>query len=142
MKPVFLFPVAALCVSAMLGAQNTSHIPVVSADGPTIVALFPNASKIPSNDLDGNEALNDFEFYAERVKEPLSRLGVQFAVLYGRSFRIRLGGKTVLYSQKDDTPIYYFVTLGKQPRVEHGVLTDADLLGLTKQYFAFSAKDN
>jgi hypothetical protein len=35
---------------------------------------------------------------------------------------------------------YYLVAPGKDPRVEYGVMTDADLLQLAKEYFGISAK--
>jgi hypothetical protein len=75
MKPVLSLPAVALCISAVLNAQHATRVPVVNADGPTIVAFFPNAPKIGSDGTDGNEALSDFEYYAERVKNPFNRLG-------------------------------------------------------------------
>src|SRR5277367_6826917 len=141
MKPVLWLSAVVLCISTMLNAQHTSGIPVVNADGPTIIAFFPNASKIGSNDADGNEALSDFENYAERVKKPLSQLGIQFTEEFDRSFRIRSGGETVLFTPKTDTPGYYLVARGKKPRIEYSVMTDADLLVLAKQYFGFPDKN-
>src|SRR5215471_5275792 len=109
MKRAFWLPAVLLFMSTMLDAQHASGIPVVSVDGPTIIAFFPNASKIGSNGADGNEALSDFEYYAERVKKPLSQRGIQFAEEFDRSFRIRSGSETVLFTPKADTLGYYLV---------------------------------
>ena len=138
MKSALWLPAAGLCLSAILDAQHTSVIPVVKADGPTIVAFFPNASQTRSDDQDSNEALSDFEFYANRAKEPLNRRGIEFTEQFGRSFRIRMGSQTRLFTPKPDTPGYYFVAHGKKPRVEYGVMTDTDLLDAAKQYFGFA----
>lgn len=35
---------------------------------------------------------------------------------------------------------YYFISPGKQPRVEYGVMTDDDLLHAAKEHFGTSTK--
>lgn len=142
MKPAYWLSAVLLCMSITSHAQHGSGIRIVDADGPTIIAFFPNAAKIGSNDADGNEGLSDFECYAERVKKPLSQRGIQLIEEVDRSFRIRSGGETVLFTPKTDTPGYYFVQRGKKPHVEYGVMTDVDLLALAKQYFEFPDKRN
>jgi hypothetical protein len=135
MKFVLWIQVAVWCVCANLDAQHSSVVPVVNADGPTIVAFFPSASQTRSDDADSNEALSDFEFYADRVKEPLNRLGIEFTEQFGRSFRIRSGSQSRLFTPKADRCGYYFIAHDKKPRIEYGVMTDVDLLALAKQYF-------
>lgn len=135
MKAAFWLPVIVSCMSTLLVAQRASSSTVVNADGPTIIAFFPDASKIGSDDADGNEALSDFEYYAERVKGPLSQRGIQFTVEFGHSFRIRSGSATVLFTPKAGTPGYYLAHRGKKPRIEYGVMTDVDLLVIAKEYF-------
>ena len=133
------FLAAALCTGTALDAQHTAGVPVVNADGPTVVAFFPNASKIGPNDVGGNEALSDFKHYAERVKKPLVQLGIQFTEEYGRSFRIRSGSKgAALFTRETGTPGYYFFAYGKKPRIEYGVKTDSDLLAVARQYFGLT----
>jgi hypothetical protein len=127
---------------SILSAQPPVRIPVVNVEGATIVAFFPNAAKIGSEDADGNEALSDFEFYAERLKKPLSKLGIQFSVQYGRSFRIHMGSNTTVFTPKADSPGYYLIALGRKPHIEYGVLTDSDLLPIAKQYFGTSRRSH
>lgn len=134
-------PAIALCVTAVLNAQHSTGVPFVNADRPTIVAFFPNAPKIGSDDTDENEALSNFKYYAERAKNPLNELGIQFTVLSDRSFRVRSNNKTFLFAPKDNVPGYYFVAHGKKPRIEYGVMTDTDLVDLAKQYFDFADKN-
>ena len=139
MKPAFWLP-ALFSISSILNghAQHAPRIPVVSADGPTIIAFFPIAAGIGSGDGDGNEALSDFEYYSERVTKPLSQIGIRFTEEFERTFRIRSGSENVVFTPKSGTPGYYFVQHGKKPRIEYGVMTDADILVLAKQYFGFS----
>ena len=138
MKPALWLPAVVLSIGTMLGAQHPPGVPVVNADGPTIIGFFPNASRVGSDDADGNEALSDFEFYAERVRKPLSELRIKFTEVFDRSFRIRSGSKTVMFTPKGDTPGYYFVQRGKKPRIEYGVMTDSDPLASAKQYFGLN----
>ena len=96
MKTAFWLVAVVLCISTILDAQHGSGISVVNADRPTIIAFFPNGSKIGSDDADGNEALNDFKYCAEHVKKPLSQRGIEFTEEFARSFRIRSGSESVL----------------------------------------------
>lgn len=129
---------AVLCSCTLLTAQQPGNIPVVNVEKPTIVAFFPNASRIGSQDADGNEALSDFEFYAERLREPLKDLGIGFSKQYGRSFRIRSSGHSTLFTPKKFMPGYYLIAPGRKPHIEYGVMTDTDLLSIAKQYFGKS----
>ena len=138
MRFVLCFLAAVLCSGTGLDAQNTAGVPVVNADGPTVVAFFPNASKIGSDDADGNEALSDFKHYASRVKKPFIQLGIRFTEEYGRSFRIRSGSESALFTRETGTPGYYFFAHGKRPRIEYGVRTDSDLLAVARQYFGLT----
>lgn len=124
-----------LCASTALDSQNTGGIPVVHANGPTVIAMFPNGSKMGASDADGSEALSDFQYYAMRVKKPLTQLGVQFTEEYGRSFRIRSGVHGATFTRNNGTPAYYFFSPGRKPRIVYGVRTDSDFLALARQYF-------
>ena len=142
MKSVLWILAVALCASAVVDAQHGSVIPVVNVDRPTIVAFFSDGSQTRSEDGDASEALSDFEFYADRVKEPLNHLGIEFTEQFGRSFRIRVEKQTRLFTPKPDTCGYYFIARGKKPHVEYGVMTDTDLLLAAKQYFAVSEMES
>jgi len=133
--------VMALCLAApavQLGAQAS---PVVVVRGPTVVAFFePVMGTDLENDADTNEVLADFQLYTTQVQGPLKRRGVEFQVLYERSFRMREGGKVATFRPGKVKVGYYLVAPGKRPRIEYGVMTDVDLLQLTDKYFGFAAR--
>jgi len=129
-----------LGIGGGLCAQGLSQIPVIQIQRATIIAFYTPAPKGADVDADSNEALSDFQFYAERVKQPLSKLDIDFKELYVRSFRLRLSGGDVVFRPKSDTVGYYLIAPGKQPHVEYGVMTDADLLVVAKRYFGLPVK--
>jgi hypothetical protein len=99
MKRAIFFAV----VSAMLGinsglyAQGPSQIPVIQIQKGTIIAFYTPAQKTADAHADSNEALSDFQSYAERVKQPLSKLDIDFKELYVRSFRLHLNEGDILF---------------------------------------------
>lgn len=110
------------------------ELPIV-VHRPTIVAFFPPVTQSELRDQETNEALSDFQFYAERVRDPLRKAGIEFQVVYGHSFSVRLG-KTITTFRPGKADVgYYFIGPGRKPRVEYGVVTDVDLLKLAEQYF-------
>ena len=133
-----LVSLVVLCMSGT--GQHSNVIPVVNADGPTVVAFFPSATKMSPDDADTNEALSDFKLYAGRAKQALSQLGIRFYEQFDSSFRIRSGSETKSFSPKPNTPGYYFIAPDKKPHVEYGVMTDTDLLLVAKRYFGTSTK--
>jgi len=142
MKSRLLYSGAVLCISIALGAQRPGPIPIVNVEKPTIVAFFPNVATVRSEDADGNEALSDFEVYAQRLRRPLSELGIQFSEQYGRSFRIRVSSNTIVFTPKAGTPGYYLIAPGRKPQIEYGVMTDSDLLPIAKEYFGISGRSH
>jgi hypothetical protein len=102
----------------------------------SIVAFFPPVRREDLNDGDTNEALSDFQVYAGKAQEPLRKAGIEFHVVYSRSFRLRVGTKSTIFRPGKIELGYYFVAPGKTPRVEYGVLTDIDMLEIAKEYFA------
>jgi len=117
-----------------LQAQRPIQPPVVRVRGATIIAFFPPPEAADDADGGANESLDDFRFYAEQVRQPLSRAGVNFQVLYARSLRVRLGTGTILFHTKGGVG-YYLISPGKKPLVQYGVMTDSDLLLVAKRYF-------
>lgn len=129
-------------VLLMLGisAQGLSQVPVIEIQRGTIIAFYTSAPKTANADADSNEALSDFQFYAGRVKQPLSKLSIDFKELYVRCFRLHLGGGDIVFRPKPDAVGYYLIAPGKKPHVEYGVMTDADLLLVAQRYFGLPVK--
>jgi hypothetical protein len=133
-----VFGVAAICllsapISPVLAAEKP---PIIVVKDRTVVAFFPPASKAElGKDPDLNEALADFQVYAKGVREPLKKAGVEFHELYTHSFQVRLGKTVTTFRPTKADVGYYFVVPGKKPRIEYGVITDADLLQIAHEYF-------
>lgn len=124
------------CVLAMqISLVAAEKHPVVVVAGPTIVAFFPVTEAELQKDADANEALADFQFYAQKVREPLKKIGIEFAEVYTHSFRIRIGQEVTVFTPTKENVGYYLIASGKKPRIEYGVMTDADLLQVAKDYF-------
>lgn len=104
--------------------------------GPTVVAFFePVSLEQLDKDPDMNVALADFQFYAETVRAPLRKAGIEFHELYTHSFRLRIGTQSITFRPAKITVGYYFVAPGKKPHIEYGVRTDADILQVANAYF-------
>jgi hypothetical protein len=110
--------------------------PVIVVRGPTVVAFFePVPQSKLDKDPDTNESLADFQLYAENVREPLRKEGIEFHELYTHSFQLRVGNKLTTFRPIKVTVGYYFVVPGKKPHIEYGVMTDSDLLQVANEYF-------
>ncbi len=138
--------VTSVAVLAMLAAFfaesliSASEQPVIVIRRPTIVAFFaPVARDELKNQADGNEALADFQFYAANVRNSLLKAGIDFREVYASSFRVQRAGMIRTFRPGKTKVGYYFFGLGKEPRVEYGVMTDADLFQAAKTYFGVSA---
>ena len=133
------------CLAACLSAGKMSPVaaaekpPVIVVRGPTVVAFFePITQAELQRNPDTNDALSDFQFYATRVREPLGKAGIAFHELYARSFRLRIQNRSITFRPVKVTVGYYLIAPGKEPRVEYGVITDADLVKVAKEYFGAS----
>ena len=118
-------------------AQNTTKpVPVFVIHGPTIVAFFPPVTaKDLDDDQNTNEALSDFQFYIDEVRNPLHKAGVELQEAYARSFRIRCGNTVSIFRTSKISIGYYFIAPGKKPHIEYGVMTDVDILDVARKYF-------
>lgn len=138
----FLPAIIALLISTSVAAtarQADRQLVIVS--GKTIIAFFPPISDSELNkDPDLNETLSDFQLYASNVRDPLRKEGIDFQVLYARSFRIRIGNNVKMFRPKKGDVGYYFIAPGKRPRVEYGVMTDTDLIQVAHQHFGLRSK--
>ena len=126
-----------LAPSLVAAPKNT----VVVISRPTVVAFFPPVTTAELNaDRDTNEALADFQLYATKVRKPLHDAGIDFKEIYAKSFQIQRGTRITTFRPGKADVGYYFVAPGKEPRIEYGVLTDADLRQIASEYFGISVK--
>lgn len=132
---------ALFLLAAWIGVGNSQEIsakprPTLVIHGPTVVAFFaPITEKELENNSDENEALGDFQFYNSNAKSTLHNAGIEFLEADYVSFRIRIG-KTVRTYRTDKMGVgYIFISPGKAPRIESGVMTDEDLLQVARKYF-------
>jgi hypothetical protein len=133
-----ILAIASTVVALLLGASLVAAAKntVVVINRPTVVAFFPPVSPAELNaHPDTNEALADFQFYAKRMRKPLQDAGIDFKEIYARSFKVQRGGRITTFRPGKIDVGYYFVAPGRVPRIKYGVLTDADLLQIAKEYF-------
>ena len=127
--------------SRLAPAAPADKQPLIVVHGPTVVAFFEPVTQAQlDSDSGTNEALDDFQFYAANIREPLKKMGVEFHELYARSFRLRVGNTLTTFRPGRVTVGYYLLAPGKKPQIEYGVMTDADLLKLASGYFGISTK--
>jgi hypothetical protein len=139
-----MFAIASIAACVLTGRiapiAAAERQPLVEVRGPTVVAFFePVTQEELEKDPDTNEALADFQIYAKKVSEPLRAAGIEFHELSAHSFRLRVGKRLTTFRPAKGVG-YYLVEPGKKPRIEYGVMTDADLIALAKEYFEISAK--
>ncbi|MEA2238601.1 MAG: hypothetical protein QOC81_3325 [Thermoanaerobaculia bacterium] len=132
MKRVVLSLLLAL-VAAQLFAANSKPIRV---SGPTIIAFFsPVTEKELDQDLDLNDALDDFQVYVRDARGPLEKSGIRLHEIYAHQFRITINGRATTFKPGKVDVGYYFVAPGKKPFVSYGVATDEDLFRMARDYF-------
>ena len=137
--------VAIVCFVALILVIGRARVAAAEQDvvvvhGPTIVAFFePVSEKVMEKDAGTNEALSDFQLYARQVRGPLQRRGVEFRELYAPSFRLQDGKRVAQFRPGKVKVGYYFVAPGKKPRIQYGVMTDADILQAANEYFGQAA---
>jgi len=114
--------------------------PLVEVRGPTVVAFFgPVKQDELEKNPDTNEALVDFQLCANHVHNRLMEAGIEFHILYGHSFQLRVGQRLTTFRSAKGVG-YYLVEPSKKPRIDYGVMTDLDLLKEAKKYFGISAQ--
>ena len=117
-------------------ASTTARPPSFQIRKPTIIAFFPPVSdKELDADPDTSDALDDFQYYADEVRGPLKKAGVDFEESYTHSFTVHADNKTIVFRVGKDDVGYYFIAPGKKPHVEYGVMTDEDILSEAHKYF-------
>jgi hypothetical protein len=109
--------------------------PVFAVREPTIIAFFPVTQSEVDGNADDEEALSDFDYYVSLAEKRLHSVGVAINVVNARSFQIRVGKKLVNFQPMKNEIGYYFIAPGKLPHIEHGVMTDVDILAAARKYF-------
>jgi len=136
MKRMTFYGVCLTVVAAMMPLQSAKKTPTFDVHRPTILAFFlPLTDAELSKDPDTNTALDDFQFYAGKVRGLLDKRGIDFREVYAHSFTIRMGKAATTFKPTKVYVGYYLVAPGRKPRVEYGVMTDADLLQVADEYF-------
>ncbi len=108
--------------------------PVVIVHRPTVIAFFPPLTTADlQKDPYTNEALGDFQFYAEELRKPLRDEGIDFHEIYALSFRVQRRAKTAIFRSGKIKIGYYFVDSTKEPRIEYGVMTSVDVLHIARE---------
>jgi hypothetical protein len=113
---------------------------VVTVSGPTVIAFFPPMTQAElAKDPDSAESLADFRDYVARARPRLHDAQIDFDVIYASSFAVKSGSKIKSFHPKKDVG-YYFVEPGRPPRIEYGVMTDWDILNVSREYFRRESK--
>ena len=122
---VFGLSVALVCPlgAQMLIVATAQEQPTLVVAGPTIVAFFAVTKAELEKDADTNEALADFQLYANQARDPLKKAGIEFSEVYVHSFRVRIGRETTVFRPAKGNDGYYLIIPGKKPRIEYGVMT-------------------
>ena len=138
-----VFVVVSAVIFVMLGTiriHSAQIDPIFEVHGPTVVVFFRPATQAEMRDGETNESLDDFQFYAKSAHLHFAKAGVDFHEVFANSFRVRLGGKTITFHPAEVEVGYYLVAPGKKPCVEHGVMTDTDLMQVADKYFDLALK--
>ena len=133
-----------VAVTLMLGAggtliaQRVCQDPVIEIQRATVIAFYPPASGGSEENATANEALSDFQYYAERMKRSLVKSAIDFQELYVRCLRIDVDKKTTVFRPKLAIG-YFLIAPGKKPDIQYGVMTDDDLMVVARRYFGLIA---
>jgi hypothetical protein len=130
-----------LLTSAMaaVAQKSVQQQVLIAVTRPTIIAFFSPVDD-SSTDADTNEAMADFQWYAMEARKKFRNTQIDFHEIYTHSFRVQVGNKVTMFRPGKVEIGYYFIRPGKTPRVQYGVMTDADLLQLAKEYFGIEVK--
>ena len=129
---LFLLIIYLLPVSVHAGSQ----IPTIEVKGPTVIAFFGPVTKDELNkDADLNESLSDFQYHLHGAKPRLEEAGIKVHEIYTKSFTVKSLTSMTTFKPKDTDVGYYFITPGKKPKIEYGVMTGVDLLYIANEYF-------
>jgi len=141
MKRMTLCWVCFAVLATILPMQSAQRSPAFEVHRPTILAFFPPVTDAElAKDPDTAAALDDFQFYARKVRDNLEKRGIEFHEVYAQSFTVRNGKAVTSFKPTKVDVGYYLVAPKREPRVEYGVMTDADLLQVVDEYFGATNK--
>jgi hypothetical protein len=137
----WIFLLAAVWAGMGNAQEGARPEPVFVIHGPTIVAFFaPAIGPELKNESDLNEALSDFQLYYGQASAPLRKAGIDFPDTNTLSFRVRIGKRLRRYRMSKIGVGYFFIAPGKEPHIEYGVMTDANLLDAARKYFGIAIR--
>jgi hypothetical protein len=143
------FLIAGLLLFVLLpiaGAQSTrmpegAPIKTYVIVRPTIIAFFRHVTDPQMDkDPDMNEALGDFQLYAAQAGPKLRAAGIDFETASATRFKLEIGKHVRDFRAPKADVGYYFIAPGKEPHVEHGVMTDMDLIEAARKYFGIDSR--
>jgi len=118
------------------GQKSTKEAPVIEVKGPTVITYFKEISEEELNKGEGDaEAANDYSYYLYKVEKRFKTSGIALRSILGTRFRVKIGDKSIDYSDDEIGVGYYFIVPGKEPDSEKGVMTDEDLIDTARKYF-------
>ena len=120
------------------GTAQSSPIFVIRQ--PTIIAFFPTTQAEVDSGADDEEALADFNYYVYVAEKRLHNAGVAIHVVNTRSFQIRTGRRMVNFQPKENEIGYYFIAPGKEPHIEHDVMSDEEILDAARKHFGITIR--
>lgn len=116
------------------GDQSPVGVPaceVYEVSGPTVIAFFKYDGCL--NRPNCEDALDDFQCYLRRIHERFDESAIRIHECYRPSFEVEVRGQKKQFTQ--NSVGYYLISPDKEPRVELGVVTDADLVQLMTEHF-------
>src|SRR5579862_977706 len=128
---------APVCSPALRTSLETPRFEITR---PTLLAFFRPASHMNDTGTGANDALSDFQIYLNRAGVPLGKAGIDIHEVYARSFQVQDGMKLTTFQTKKIGIGYYLVSPGKKPRIEYGLMSDADLIRVASEYFDMTIK--
>jgi hypothetical protein len=143
LRKLLAIAVVTILMAAASRAMGAGAHPAFRILRPTVVAFFPPVTESQlDDDPDTDDSLSDFQYYAQEVRGPLRKAGVDFHVVYTRSFSVIVKGKAIEFrAARKDGVGYYFIAPAKRAHVEYGVMTDEDLLDEAHDYFGVPIPD-
>jgi hypothetical protein len=103
--------------------------------GPTLISFFLGYADEEILADGGNEALNDFVYYLPAAEDTLKAAGVHVhSVFKAKNFQVKMGSRWLTVKPREDVG-YYFITPGREPRLELGVADTETIIDFARDYF-------